>query len=399
VLDVYERVCFEKAAVRPSTATAAVPAVLLHPGHPLLLAATDLVLEQHSDTLRQGAVLVDPLDDGDTPSMVFMFTHAVSDDRGRTLSKRMGFVRVLPDGTATNAGSAPHLELDPLSDEDRARTAPLLEEPWLRGDLEARASAVATSMWALSHAAEIRSRRTAQVDRTLEAVHERLTKEIAFWQDRWRKLRDDAKAGKDVRLPFENARRKVTELQERLERRRDELEAMRHVASGAPVVAGAVLVVPAGLLARLRGDAHATPPDFAADAAVRARTEALAMAAVMAHEAAQARVVKDVSAAKCGWDVTSTQLDDAGHIIDVRHLEVKGRIRGASTITVTTNEIREGLNQGDLFRLVIVVVNPEQTHVEGIWYLTRPFTKEPDWGVASWNLDLATLIARAEKVA
>jgi superfamily II DNA or RNA helicase len=399
VLDVYERVCFEKAAVRPNAPAGAVPAVLLHPGHPLLLAATDLMLEQHSDTLRQGAVLVDPLDDGDTPSMVFGFTHAVSDDRGRTLSKRMGFVRVRPDGTATHAGSAPHLELDPLGDDDRARVRHLLEAPWLRGDLQARAAAVATSMWALAHAAEVRSRRTAQVDRTLEAVHERLTKEIAFWQDRWRKLRDDAKAGKDVRLPFENARRKVTELQERLERRREELEAMRHVASGAPVVAGAILVVPAGLLARLRDDAPATPPDVAADAAARAKTEALAMAAVMAHEAAQARAVKDVSADKCGWDVTSTQLDDAGRVVDVRHIEVKGRIRGASTVTVTTNEVREGLNQGDLFRLAIVVVDHEHTHVDGVWYLARPFTKEPDWGVASWNFDLATLIARAEKVA
>ena len=399
VLDVYERVCFEKSAVRPTTSAGAAPAVLLHPGHPLLLAATDLVLERHGDALRKGAILVDPLDAGDAPSMVFLFTHAVSDHQNRALSKRMGFVRVAPDGTATHAGSAPHLELDPLSDDDRARVAFLLDEPWLRGDLEARAAAVATSLWALGHADELRARRTTQVDRTLEAVHARLTKEIAFWQDRWRKLRDDEKAGKDVRLPSENARRKVTDLQERLDRRRDELDAMRHVASGAPLVAGAALVVPAGLLARLRGDASTTPPDFTADAATRARTETLAMDAVTAHETAQGRVVKDVSAARCGWDLTSTRFDDAGRVVDVRHIEVKGRVRGASTITVTTNEIREGLNQGDLFRLAIVLVNPEQARVDGVWYLTRPFTTEPDWGVASWNLDLATLLARAEKVA
>jgi len=38
----------------------------------------------------------------------------------------------------------------------------------------------------------------------LPLFHERLTKEIDFWQDRWMKLKDDLAAGKDVRLNLEN---------------------------------------------------------------------------------------------------------------------------------------------------------------------------------------------------
>jgi hypothetical protein len=45
------------------------------------------------------------------------------------------------------------------------------------------------------------------VDKTLAAVHERLTKEIDYWSDRFIKLRDDKAAGKDVRLNLENVRR------------------------------------------------------------------------------------------------------------------------------------------------------------------------------------------------
>ena len=43
------------------------------------------------------------------------------------------------------------------------------------------------------------------MEKTLAAVHERLTKEIRFWSDRWVRLGEDAKAGKDVRLNLDNA--------------------------------------------------------------------------------------------------------------------------------------------------------------------------------------------------
>ena len=97
-----------------------------------------------------------------------------------------------------------------------------------------------------STSSEVAERRIAHVDKTLAAVHERLTKEIAFWSDRWIKLKDDQAAGKDVRLNLENVRRTVTDLEGRLENRKKELQAMRHVVNGTPVVLGGALVVPGG---------------------------------------------------------------------------------------------------------------------------------------------------------
>jgi hypothetical protein len=53
---------------RPPTSPARAFAAMLHPGHPLMLAVTDVLLEQHGNLLRQGTILVDPADEGDTPT-------------------------------------------------------------------------------------------------------------------------------------------------------------------------------------------------------------------------------------------------------------------------------------------------------------------------------------------
>ncbi len=96
------------------------------------------------------------------------------------------------------------------------------------------------------HFKEVADRRVAHVDKTLAAVHERLTKEIAFWTDREIKLKDDLATGKDVRLNLDNVKKTLEDLQSRLEGRKKELQAMRQVQNGTPVILGGALVVPAG---------------------------------------------------------------------------------------------------------------------------------------------------------
>ena len=185
----------------------------------------------------------------------------------------------------------------------------------------------------------------------------------------------------------ENARRRAEELSARLKQRTVELQAMRHVASGTPNVIGGALIIPAGLLALRSGKA-----DFTADAAARARVERVAMQAVVDAEHALGHRTKDVSAAKCGWDITAYTDQPQGLALE-RHIEVKGRAKGQDTITVTSNEIRYGLNQKEKFVLAVVVVDGDQA--ESVNYIPMPFTQEPDWAEASKNLDLGLLLGRA----
>ena len=240
------------------------------------------------------------------------------------------------------------------------------------------------------HFNEVRSRREQNVDKTLNAVHERLVKEINYWSDRYIKLQDDIAAGKDVRLTLDNVRRTIDELTARREFREKELLAMRHVISATPVVAGGALVIPAGLLAQRKGE-----PNFSADADARARVEWIAMHAVMEVERALGHEVIDVSAQKCGWDITSMPRAVDGKLPLSRHIEVKGRAKGNTTVTVTRNEVLYGLNQQDKFILAIVIVDGDQ--YEGPFYVQTPFIQEPDWAVTSINLDLQQLLSRAVK--
>ncbi|MFP4062399.1 MAG: helicase-related protein [Halochromatium sp.] len=396
VLKQYERICFEKQQVRQSGKPMA---DLIHPTHPLMHATTDLILQAHRPKLKQGAVLVDPSDDGQVPRLLFMIEHNLrersADAQGqqRLASRRLQFVQIDPEGQATRAGWAPHLDLVPIDAADQALIGDLLQAPWITADLEALALHHAAQHLVPEHVAEVKGRRERQADKQLKAVHERLIKEISHWSDRYMALTDAVKAGKQPRMQPEMARRRVDELSARLQQRTAELTAMKAVVSSTPVVISGALVIPQGLLAARKGETPRSA-DAQADAAARARVEQIAMQAVIDAETALGHQVKDVSAEKCGWDLTARPPPNPdGSLPSDRHIEVKGRAKGQSTITVSRNEILYGLNQAEQFILAIVIVDGEQ--YEGPFYLRNPFSREPDVGVASINYRLDELLARA----
>lgn len=383
----YERVCFEKSGVRPDGKSMA---SLLHPGHPLMNTLTDLVLEQTRPLLKQGAVLLDPTDMSVTPRMLFMIDHTVKEGgiADRVVSRRMQFVAIDPAGQATNAGWAPHLDLLPMTDADRALTADVLNAQWLEGGLESAALAHASAHLVPEHFAEVRDRRVAMVEKALQAVHARLTRELDYWNNRFVRLKEEVAAGRQTNLNVDNVRQIINDLAARRDERQRELETMRHVVSATPVVLGGALVIPAGLLAQRRGE-----PGWTADAAARRRVELAAMKAVMDAERAQGHAVYDVSAEKCGWDVTALPPKMDGKTPLPRHIEVKGRAKGADTVTVTRNEIMYALNQQDKFWLALVEVDGDQAGEPR--YVAKPFTEEPHWATASINLELKSLLERS----
>jgi len=387
----YERVCFEKPYIRLANRAGAPMASLLHPGHPLMQSVTDLTLEQHGGALRQGAVLVDASDSGVTPRLLLIVDHSIREgaDPDRIASRRMQFVAIDPDGPATRAGWAPHLDLVALGSDDAPYVEDVLSAQWIKRDLERVALGYASTHLVPEHFNEIRTRRESTVDKTLEAVKERLVKEINFWSDRYIKLKDDQAAGKEVRLNLDNVSRTIDELTARLRSREQELMAMRHVTSSPPNIVGGALVIPSGMLMQRKG-----LPGWSADAIARSQIEQIAMRAVMDAERALGHEVIDVSADKCGWDITSLPKALDGRLPRSRHIEVKGRAKGQTTITVTRNEILYGLNQADKFILAIVLVDGDKH--EGPFYVRQPFTQEPDWAETSKNLDLAQLLERAQ---
>ena len=192
-------------------------------------------------------------------------------------------------------------------------------------------------------------------------------------------------AGKpNARLNSQEARRRADELQGRLERRIGELDREAQISALPPVILGGVVVIPMGLLALMSGKplpSPETPVDLQASAA-RAR------AAVMAVEH------------QLGFEPTDRELDKLGYDIEsrdpktgkLRFIEVKGRVSGAATITVTKNEILYSLNKPEDFILAVVEFLSKDGH--RVHYVRHPFQREPDFGVTSVNYDLGQLLEK-----
>jgi hypothetical protein len=393
VLARYERIVFEKDLIAPPGQPLA---AFVCPGHPLLDAVLDLTLERQRDLMKRGTVLVDERDSGTSPRVLFFLEHAIQDasltaaGERRTISRRMLYVEMDADGRMRRLNYAPYLDYRPLA-ADEPDVAALLARPeaaWITRELEARAQSHAIASVVPEHVREVRERRLAWIEKTRTAVKDRLTKEIAYWDHRAEALRLQEQAGKaGARLNSQEARRRADDLQSRLERRLAELDREAQVSALPPVVLGGVVVVPMGLLAKAAGraaPARTVPTDTQA-AAARAR------AIVMDVERRLGFEPVDREFDKLGYDIES-RVPGTGRL---RFIEVKGRVAGANTVTVTKNEILTSLNKPDDFILAIVEFLEDGNH--RVRYLRRPFQREPDFGVTSVNYDFATLLARADE--
>lgn len=387
----YERICFEKE--QKTALDGGTKATFIHPGHPLMYSLTDYILKQKQAMLKPGSIMVDPSDEGITPSLLFMVDHSIRESEGNVMiSRRLQFVRIFPDGTTQNAGWAPHLDLTDPSPAALTLAGAVRNQSWIHDDLEAQAVQYASANMAQEHFAEVSERREKQVKKIESAVRARLIYGINYWTKRALQLEEEVTAGKQPRLQPYNAKQMAEDLSNRLERREAELKRMRNVVSSTPNVLGGILVIPQGLLNKATGSGS-----FSTNPTARKRIEQIAMDVVMATERGFGHLVKDVSAEKCGWDVTShiPQNVPGSPLKNVRHIEVKGRVKGVQTVTLTRNEICYAVNQKDKFILAIVLVDGEKT--EGPFYIRNPFDREPDFGEVSTNYDINFLLSKAVK--
>lgn len=391
VLRSYERITFFKESIRHEGKP---PAALLTPGHPLLDSTVDLILERHRGLLRQGAILVDPLDAGIEPRVLLYLEQAIIDSRKeadrneRVISRQMHFVELRKDGALLLAGHAPYLDYLPATPEQVEQAQGCLEEPWLHQNIESAALNFAIQKSVPQHLQEVRSRREAFVQKTMRQVKDRLTREINYWDHRAEELKAMEEAGKSrSNLNSYNARQRADRLQERLKKRMEELELELKISARPPHVLGGALIVPAGFFEkRSRPETiHEEPPPYGLN---NSEIEHLAMDRVMAFEREQGFEPRDVSAENRGYDIESRD----PHTGNLRFIEVKGRVCGAEIITVTKNEILTGLNRPDAYILAIVLV--EGGAPESPVYLPSPFSQELEFGTASVNFKLSELLSR-----
>lgn len=391
VLPRYERVAFEKSLLTPQGQPMA---AFVCPGHPLLDSAIDLILERNRDLLRRGAVLVDERDESTQPHVMFYLEHAIQDGsqtregNRRIISKRMLYVNMDEAGTVSHVHYAPYLDYRPLQ-EGEPDLSSLLDRPecqWITKALEQRAMGYAIAEVVPEHLAEIKGQKLELISKTQAAVKDRLTKEITYWDHRAEELKVEESAGKgNARINANEARKRADNLQVRLQKRLDELKLETQISALPPVVLGGLLVIPIGLIRAITGIPNAdlsAPTDTQASAA-RAR------AIIMETERALGFEPIDKELDKLGYDIESRDPTTG----KLRFIEVKGRISGADTITVTRNEILYSLNKPDDFILAMVEFMDATDH--RVHYLRQPFNREPDFGVTSVNYNFSELLSRS----
>lgn len=391
----YERVCFDRDF---RNVPGRVPADWICPGHPLLEATIDLLLERFRDSFKRGTIFIDEQDEGTDARLLFYIESSIQDGvvqpngQKRIISKHVHFVEIKENGTTVNAGYAPYLDYRSATDEEQERIQEYLQgQPWLQAGVEDRAIEYAIGNLIPPHYERVKDYRLRMIEKIAKAVRERLTAAIQYWDYQAAELKKKEAAGKpNAQLNSQQAARRAEELHARLKKREAELEAEKMIAALPPVVVGGALVIPRGLLQQLMG--QVTPGFFGESD--RKSIEKAAIKAVMDIEKSLGYIPRDVSDEKRGYDIESYISEENGRRSSgLRFLEVKGRAKGATTVTVTRNEISIALNSPEEYILAIVEVDGNETNTV---YLKRPFKSAPDFGATSVNYSISSLMESSE---
>ena len=398
VLNRYERICFDK---KYCNIQGQPTADLICPGHPLLEATIDLIRERNVDVMKRGSIFIDDTDYGTEARLLFYIEDAIQDGIAlpngskRTISKHIHFVELKEDGSASSAGYAPYLDYRAATGEETSAICSWMKtQNWLAAGVEDRAKAYAIANLIPNHFAEVKRRKEIMLDKTERAVKTRLTEEIQYWDFRAADLQQKEAAGKsNAKLNSKLAQRRAEDLEARLQTRLAEIQKERRVSPMPPVITGGALVIPKGFLHQLTGDVE---EDSLFGQHDRQTIEYAAMNAVIHIERELGNTPRDVSAVKCGYDVESRvpqRMWERMNAYNLRFIEVKGRQKGSTTVTVSKNEILTALNKPEEFILAIVEVDGDKTHTI---YLKHPFKNAPDATANSVNFEIQDLVRESE---
>lgn len=198
--------------------------------------------------------------------------------------------------------------------------------------------------------------------RTRSAVETRLRAEVNRFDSEALEASQKEQLGHKVKESSDSLSRKARDLEVRLERRLQRLDAQGHVHANPPKVMVQALVIP---LAWVEGELPADAPVHAKETK---EVERRAVDAVLAAERALGRNPIEQAFNNKGFDIASHQPD--GHVVTI---EVKGRIEGAEDFFITHNEVLTAKNAQPRYRLALVKVSPQGAEYDEIRYVADPF--------------------------
>lgn len=314
----YRRVAFDRSVLETDPTLEWVT-----PGHPLFESVREDVWNRVQGDLRGGAVFYDL--HRESPTRLDVFAASVNDGTGRTLHRKLFVVEAVGP---TFALRQPTLFLDLIP-------APDAEAPDEAVAPRAEAERFLIEEELERFLTEVRDERQREVETIARHIDISLNALIGRQQVQIDQLFQRRQQGDDVSLAIQEAERRLDDLNDRLDRRRAELESQRRFTLADMVHIGSAWVLPhPDRLGDLRQ--MVTNPEI----------ERLAMEAAMKYERDHSREPEDVSAENRGFDVLSRDPANGG----VRFIEVKGRV-GTDQVALTANEYRTARRLGQDFWL------------------------------------------------
>ena len=393
----YERIVFDKNIIdvegKPH-------AEFICPGRPLLDSTLQIILETYEHLLKKGTKLIDPLDSSEEPYVMYYIINSIFDstkdknDNANIISKQMNFVSVKNKGDPFSSSDAAYLNFRPSTTSETQMISEKLKLDWIDDQLEEKCIGYANRFLVKDHLDRMRVHTEKIVEKIKTQVNERLTKEIIYQGNRVQQLREkEKKENKNLQTSSTKVLQNIEDLKKRLDARLKQLDNQKIIRAGQSTIIGRLLVIPAGFFAK-----HGINEiDYSVDG--RKEIEKAAMDAVMGQERKLNRVPEDVTSQKLPYDIISR--DTNGKL---KYIEVKGKMKGKPTVTVSKGEILTYKNKPDDFILAIVLVDGD-FNAEKPKYVFHAFELEPGIGAkglevgfneVSVNYDLPKLLKKSE---
>jgi superfamily II DNA or RNA helicase len=295
------------------------------PGHPLFESVRALVGERTQGDLHRGAVFYDL--QRSQPALLDVFSADVSDGRGNVLNKRLFVTQTEMEGSVSIRQPTLFLDLSPAPEGTKVPDKTGLPD---RNQIES--ILVHEALTPLQGEVSQQRQRevetvSAHMEMSLQALIDR--KQCQFAELHAAKETGSADAGLDGRLRITEDQ--IDELNNRLERRREELRKERECSIGNIQHIGTAWVLP-----------HPDKKDpEIAKMVTDPEIEKIAVRAVIAHEEARGWKVQSVESENRGFDLISRKPhpEDPSTAIEVRFIEVKGRSH-VGEVALTTNEYK-----------------------------------------------------------
>ncbi|GAB2470385.1 helicase-related protein [Luteococcus sediminum] len=376
VAEQYERITFELARMHPDGLA---DASLIAPGHPLLHAVIEATIDDLGPTLKQGTVLVDRrTKQTEAPMLMFSVEQRIENTAtdADTVSHHFDYPLLEQDGTVTVSAAPPYLDYDRPEPGETDAITEIVSGDWARQNHEKIVRAWAYREGLQPRMDEIKTRLDIETARTRAQVKDRLLAEINHWDREHNRLEALERAGTVGRLRAETALIRARQLDDRLNHRLEQLNEATNLVAVPAVIRGAALVIPSNILTAAEAE-----PEAQTFARQTEEVERRAVESVLAAERALGREPVEMPRNNPGYDIRST--DQSGF---VHYIEVKGRIEGSDTFTITTNEITFAQTQGDRHRLALVEVSTSGAVHDQLRYVGDAFTHlKPSATTRSYN--------------